>query len=253
MPIINGVSLNTIKKGEGVPVLALHGWGGSIASMQMVVERLAPLGYAVHALDFPGFGGSDLPPATWGVPEYARLVVAYMDDAGISQAHLIGHSFGGRVCIVMGADYPERVKKIVLADSAGVLAPPTTKTQVRQFLGRAMKGALTIPGLSVLQPSVGNWYRERYGSTDYKNAGPLRDTFVKIVTEDLTGYAARIKASTLLIWGDQDQETPIWQAEVLEKTIPDAGLVVFNGSGHFAYQERIGDFIRIAHTFFSGK
>ena len=96
------------------------------------------------------------------------------------------------------------------------------------------------------------WVRERYASEDLKNAGPLEDTFLRVVREDLVPRAARIKASTLLIWGDQDQDTPLWQAQVLEKTIPDAGLVVFKGAGHFAFQERIADFIRIVDTFFKG-
>lgn len=251
--LIDGLELNVKVQGTGAPVLALHGWGGSIASMQMVLDRLAPLGYQVHALDFPGFGASPVPPTAWGVPDYAQQVIHYMDTVGLARANLIGHSFGGRVSIVMGADYPNRVNRIVLTDSAGVLTPPSTKSLMRQSVGRAVKGAFSLPGLNVLKPAMEQWYRDQYGSEDYKNAGALRETFVKVVTEDLVPYASRIKASTLLVWGDQDQDTPLWQGQVLEKTIKDAGLVVFNGAGHFAYQERIGDFIRIVHTFFKGQ
>jgi pimeloyl-ACP methyl ester carboxylesterase len=253
MPQIDGIALNVKVQGQGAPVLALHGWGGSIASMQMVLDRLAPHGYQVHALDFPGFGATPPPPQAWGVPEYTQLVVKYMDAAGLSRANLIGHSFGGRVSIVMGADYPDRVRRIVLANAAGVLTPPSAKSQMRQSFGRAMKGAFSLPGLSVFKPRMEAWYRERYGSEDYKTAGALRETFVKVVNLDLVPYAARIKASTLLVWGDLDDATPLWQGQHLEKTIPDAGLVVFNGTGHFAYQERIADFIRIVHTFFKGE
>jgi pimeloyl-ACP methyl ester carboxylesterase len=53
-----------------------------------------------------------------------------------------------------------------------------------------------------------------------------------------------------LIWGDQDTDTPLWQGQQLEKLIPDAGLVVFKGAGHFAFQERLNDFVRIVDTFF---
>ncbi len=253
MPLIDGLELNIKVQGTGAPVLALHGWGASIASMQMVMDRLAPQGYQVHALDFPGFGQTPPPPEAWGVPEYTRFVVHYMDSIGLERANLIGHSFGGRVSIVMGADYPERVRRIVLTDSAGVITPPSTKSLMRQSVGRAVKGALSLPGLTVFKPAMEQWYRDRYGSEDYKNAGALRESFLKIVNEDLVPYAARIKASTLLVWGDLDQDTPLWQGQILEKTIPDAGLVVFNGAGHFAYQERIADFIRIVHTFFKGE
>ena len=251
MPMIAGVELNAKVQGAGFPVLALHGWGGSIASMQMVADRLS--GYAVHSLDFPGFGASGLPPQAWGVPDYARCILAYMDYAAIARAHLIGHSFGGRVSLVLGAENADRVGKIVLTSSAGVLSPKSPKTQVRRALGRALKGALTLPGLKAFQPTVQGWYRGRYESEDYRNAGPLRETFVKVVAQDLLPYAKRIKAPTLLIWGDQDQDTPLWQGQALEKAIPDAGLVVFKGAGHFAYQERLADFIRIVQTFFDGK
>lgn len=253
MPVIAGVELNVRVAGTGAAVLALHGWGGSIASMQPVLDRLSPLGYRVHALDFPGFGASAHPPTAWGVPDYARHVIAYMDAAGLERVNLIGHSFGGRVSIVLGADYPDRVRRIVLADSAGVITPTSARTQLRQSAGRTLRGAFSMPGLNAFKPAVESWYRERYGSDDYKNAGELRETFVKVISEDLVPRASLIRASTLLVWGDQDQDTPLWQGQLLEKTIPDAGLVVFKGAGHFAYQERIADFVRIVHTFFKGQ
>ncbi len=74
-----------------------------------------------------------------------------------------------------------------------------------------------------------------------------------VIRQDLLPYAARIKASTLLLWGELDRDTPLWQGQLLEKTIPDAGLVVFNGAGHFAYMERLPDFVRIVDTFLKGK
>ncbi len=251
--LVDGIELNARVVGEGPPVLVLHGWGAAIQSIAPIQDRLAPLGYRVHALDFPGFGQSGLPPTAWGVADYARFVIAYMDSVQLSRAHLIGHSFGGRVSIVLGADYPDRVHKIVLAASAGVLTLPSARQRLRQTVNRTLRRTFDLPGLNALQPTVQRWYRERYASEDYKNAGPLEETFLKVIREDLVPHAARIKASTLLIWGDQDQDTPLWQAQVLENTIRDAGLVVFKGAGHFAYQERINDFIHIVDTFLKGR
>src|SRR5258706_16087903 len=107
--------------------------------------------------------------------------------------------------------------------------------------------------MNVIEVRLRQWARDRYGSEDLKNAGPLEPIFRKVIAEDLVPRAATIKASTLLIWGDRDEETPLWQAQVLEKTIPDAGLVLLHGAGHFAYQERLADFIRIVDTFLRGK
>jgi pimeloyl-ACP methyl ester carboxylesterase len=78
----------------------------------------------------------------------------------------------------------------------------------------------------------------------------MRNTFVKVVNEDLLPYAARIKVPTLLLWGDRDEDTPLWQGQLLEKTIPDAGLVVFEGAGHYSYLDRLGETVRILDHFF---
>ncbi len=85
-----------------------------------VAERLAPLGYQVHLIDLPGFGQSDLPPQVWGVEDYQRFVVAYLDDRHLDRVAVLGHSFGGRIGLVLAAEHPERVSKMVLADAAGL-------------------------------------------------------------------------------------------------------------------------------------
>jgi len=233
---------------ERDPILLLHGWGGSIESMIGAAEGLAARGHYIHALDLPGFGRSAPPPegAAWGVDDYARIVLAYLDSAGVERVNLIGHSFGGRISLVLGADHAARVGKIVLADSAGVIAPPTARDRLLQ-MGKA---ALKLPGVNAFEGKLRQWGRERLGSADLKTAGVLEATFRRVIQEDLLPHAGRIAAPTLLIWGDQDQDTPLWQGQALEKAIPDAGLVVFQGAGHFAYQERLPDFLRIVDTFF---
>jgi pimeloyl-ACP methyl ester carboxylesterase len=251
--VLDGLIVAREVMGEGQPVLLLHGWGGRIESMQRVAERLAPLGYQVHNIDLPGFGRSAIPPETWGIADYARLATHYLDQAGLKPVSLIGHSFGGRIAIVLGADHPAYVGKMVLADSAGVLTPPTTAQRTRQALFRAANAMLSLPGLGAFQTRLRQWGRNRFGSEDLRTAGPLEPIFRRVIREDLLPFAATIKAPTLLIWGDQDQDTRLWQGQVLEKTIPDAGLVVFRGAGHFAYQERLADFVRIVDTFLKDK
>src|SRR5262249_9017294 len=108
-------------------------------------ERLAPLGYNVHSLDLPGFGRSTLPAAAWGVADYARLVVTYLASVNLKPVNLIGHSFGGRVSIVLGADYPGYISNIVLTDSAGVLTPKTPTQQLRESAFKVASSALSLP------------------------------------------------------------------------------------------------------------
>ncbi|HVO43395.1 MAG TPA: alpha/beta hydrolase, partial [Aggregatilineales bacterium] len=228
---LDGLTLAHEITGDGQNVLLLPGWRQPIESMQPVATRLAPHGYRTHTIDFPGFGRSPLPPGAWGVADYARLVTLYMDHFNLSPACVVGHSFGGRIGIVLGADYPGHVAQLVLADSAGVITPPTPAQQRRK---RAFDTFYALPLSDSFKTRVRAWARDRYGSDDLKAAGPLEPIFRAVVAEDLLPRAAHIKAPTLLIWGDKDDQTPLWQGKLLEKTIPDAGLVVFEGGGHFA-------------------
>lgn len=247
---VNGLETGTCVTGEGHPVVALHGWGGSIKSFWSVAEALAPLGFEIHLLDLPGFGQTGLPSETWGVADYMQFVLAYMDGNDLSCVDLIGHSFGGRISIMLAAEHPERVHKMVLADAAGLRTPPTLRQNLRQFAARTMRSTLNTLGLASVRTRLQQRYNQRYASEDFLNAGPLRETFVRVIEQDLTTYAIRIQAPTVLIWGDQDTDTPLWQGRRLEQLIPDAGLIVFNGAGHFSYLERLHDFVRITDHFF---
>src|SRR5688572_6310287 len=122
---VQNLNLNVEVNGEGDPVVLLHGWGGSVDSMRPTAQLLSQSGFKAYVLDLPGFGKSQLPPQAWDVPRYAAFVLDYLDTAGLEKVHLIGHSFGGRISLVMGAEYPDRVNKIVLVDSAGVRPQPS--------------------------------------------------------------------------------------------------------------------------------
>ncbi len=247
--IIGEVTAGAAVLGDGQPVVALHGWGGAIRSFWPVAEQLAPRGYQVHVLDLPGFGSSDLPPRPWDVTDYSRFVLSYLDTAGLARVNLIGHSFGGRIGLVLAADHPERVRKMVLASSAGIPTAPTLWQRVRSTGARAARITLDGLGMTDLRAWLQRRYNQRYASQDYLTAGALQETFVRVIRDDLSPYARRVQAPTLLIWGDQDADTPLWQGQRLEALIPDAGLVVFRGAGHFAYLERLPEFLRIVEHF----
>ncbi len=250
---VGGLRANVAVAGDGQPVVALHGWGASLESFWPVAERLAPLGYQVHVPDLPGFGQSEPPLQAWGVADYVTFVLAYLEDAALTRVAVLGHSFGGRVAMMLAADHPQRVTKMVLANSAGLRTPPTFSQQVRRVAARTARETLNAVGLRGLRARLQASYNDRYGSEDYRNAGRLRETFLRVIAEDMGSYAARIQAPTLLIWGDQDHDTPLWQGRRLEQLIPDAGLVVFRGAGHFSYLDRLNDYIRIVHHFLSSR
>ena len=87
------------------------------------------------------------------------------------------------------------------------------------------------------------------GSRDYKAASPImRKTLVNTVNEDLSMYAKQIEEPTLLIWGENDGEVPVSEAEDIEKIMPDAALIVLPGT-HYAYLENLYQVVNILHSF----
>jgi pimeloyl-ACP methyl ester carboxylesterase len=232
--------------GSGAPILLLHGWGGSIESMGMLFDDLAR-DHTVVAFDFPGHGESSLPPKAWGVAEYAESVRGVMDALHVHRPHIIAHSHGGRVTIKLATAYPDRVGKLVLVDSAGIRPPRSWRYYVRILLAKGGKALAKYCG------RFGAMARERIyraiASTDYANAGALRDTFVKLVNDDLTPLLSQIASPTLLVWGADDTETPLSSAKVMERLIPQARLVVLQNAGHFSYLDQYGKFRLIVRQF----
>jgi pimeloyl-ACP methyl ester carboxylesterase len=233
------------------PVLLLHGWGAHLELLQPFGERLARQGYRTYMPDLPGFGETAPPPVPWSVADYVAWVLAYLESQSLEQVYLFGHSFGGRLSLVLGADHAGRLHKIVLSDSAGVKPPSSPVGQVRLRTYKAVRDGLSKVGLRGLSDSLRSWYNQQYGSSDFQQvSGVMRETFVKVVNEDLLPAAARIRVPTLLLWGERDQDTPLWQAELLKKTIPDAGLVVYPGAGHYAYLDRMAEAAQVTAYFY---
>jgi pimeloyl-ACP methyl ester carboxylesterase len=248
---INGIEIAERVEGEGTPVLLLHGWGANIGLVWPLAEALIKHGYRCYVLDMPGFGKSPEPPQAWTVYDYAKFVVAYMDAHQLENVYLFGHSFGGRLALILGADYGERIKKIALSDAAGIRPKEEFWPSFRLKSYKAIRDVMAKIGLKSLSETLRDAYNKRYGSADFQAvSGVMRQTMVNVVNEDLLSYAARVKSPTLLFWGSKDEDTPLWMGQTLEKTIPDAGLVVHEGAGHYAYLERLAETVRVMDFFF---
>jgi pimeloyl-ACP methyl ester carboxylesterase len=228
--------------GAGPNVLLLHGWGASIDLYQGLLDRLAQH-FTVYALDMPGVGRSDEPPEAWCVDDYVDLVSAFIKEMGIKKTHLIGHSFGGRVITKMmnRPERPAEVDKIVFIDAAGIKPKKKLKTKIKVASYKAAKVIFNNPVMHFLYPDYLENMRKRNGSADYNAASPvMRATLVRVVNEDLKELLPGIDRPTLLIWGENDPTTPLKDGQEMERLIPDAGLVVAKGAGHFSYLEQPG-------------
>jgi pimeloyl-ACP methyl ester carboxylesterase len=243
---VDGAKLRYKMAGSGAPILLLHGWGGSIESMRVIFDDFVS-DHTVVAVDFPGHGASSLPPTAWGVTEYAESVLRVMDALQVQRPHIIAHSHGGRVTIKLATVHPDRVGKLVLVNSAGIKSPRSWRYYGRVVVAKGGKLLARYGG------RIGHMARERLyravASKDYASAGPLRETLVKLVNEDLTPLLPHIKSPTLLVWGADDTETPLASAKVMERLIPQARLVVFQNAGHFSYLDQYGKFRLIVRQF----
>jgi pimeloyl-ACP methyl ester carboxylesterase len=241
--------LHVVEFGEGhCELVWAHGWGHSHKNLLPVAAGLGNE-YHQYLLDLPGFGETPMPPDPWGTIEYAEYVAAWLREKPRVPRIWIGHSFGCRVGIRLACRYPELLDGLVLVAAAGL--------PIRRSLISRMRRGLRKRIFSVLKALAGTEaererLRQRWGSADYRNAGPLRATFVKVVNENLAGDAARVSLPVALIYGEADTETPVTMGQEFARLMPNAQLHVLQryghvdilGNGRFQLQSRINDFAR---------
>lgn len=247
---IDGQNMHFDETGpDGAPaVVLMHGWGCSHTTVASIAAILSPF-MKVYNLDLPGFGKSDEPSEVWGIEDYTLFVMKFINMLGLDSPVLIGHSFGGRIAILLSSRYP--IKKMVLVDAAGIKPKRTLKYYSKVYSYKMAKRLLPLLfGKERGQMLIEKW-RGKAGSSDYNNASPrMKAIMSRCVNEDLKSVMPFIKASTLLVWGEEDTATPISDAHIMEKLIPDAGLVAYPGCGHYSFLENPGGFRSVMNEFF---
>ncbi len=236
--IIDGMKIEYTEAGSGIPVLLLHGWGSSFEVYRGIMSALSDRCRLV-AINFPGCGGSDTMQEPWTLDDYCDLVIKFIKAVNLDNPIMMGHSHGGRVILKMVGSGMVTPPKIVLLDAAGLIPKKSAKQKMRARSFKIIKRILTLPLVRNYSEGLLDKARKHYGSADY-NAAPevLRKTMVSLVNTDLRELLPNIKSPTLLIWGENDTATPLEDAKVIEKLIPDAGLCVIKGTGHYSFCEK---------------
>ena len=254
---INGVNVYFERRGEGENrILVLHGWGCSGSFFHNAADAMKDCAFLIP--DLPGHGRSSCPDEPWGVEEYARCVYQLLKENAFLPCGIMAHSFGGRIALVLADQHPADFDRLVLTGCAGIRPEKTEAQKKREAEYKKEKRRLEtvgkIPFLRHYADVMTEDLRQRYGSADYKALSPqMRQTFSKIVENDLRPLLPGIQAQVLLIWGDKDTETPLWMGRTMEKEIPDAGLVVFENDDHFAFAHQWKRFAVIAERFFTDR
>lgn len=233
---------------DGPAVLLMHGWGCSHKTVKSISSILEPTMRIIN-VDLPGHGESDEPPGVWGVEDFTSLMEKFVNKLQLKDVALIGHSFGGRIALLMSSR--NNVSKVVLVDAAGIKPKRSLRYYWKVYSFKLIKNLILILyGKDRGKRKVEEW-RAKRGSADYRNSSPvMRAVMSKCVNEDLKHVMPKIKAPTLLVWGVEDTATPLSDAKIMEKLIPDAGLVAFDNCGHYSFLDNPIGFKAVIKSFF---
>ncbi len=229
----------------------LQGWGTGMDLYDFAAGCIND-GYRVVQFDFPGFGESDEPREPWRPADYADFFCSLMEALDIREAVLIGHSYGGRVIFKLAGreDLPFEISRIVLIDSAGVMPERSAAQKRRVKRYKIMRNFLTSKPVHAMFPEVIDYWMSQQGSDDYRNSSPMmKKCLVMAVNEDQKAEMPDVKQDTLLIWGDLDDATPIGDAKIMEELIPEAALVVLEGTGHYSFLEKPQQFRGVIRSY----
>ncbi len=247
---VDGAHVRYLDKGQGPPVVLLHGFASSLETWDLVVPELART-HRVIAVDLKGFGWSDRPEGDYSPAAEARLVIKLLDQLGVKRAAFVGHSWGSSVTLALALAAPERVSRIALYDAWVYEAQlPTTFLMARaDGLGELLfslfydqrsderialafynKELVTEPLVEAVELSQG-----RPGTTAAALAAVRGQRF----TEQEARYRT-IDKPVLLLWGREDVVTTLKFGERLARDLPHARLVVYPQCGHFPMLEAKG-------------
>lgn len=258
---VKGLNIRYREEGEGKLLLLLHGWGSNIDLFDGIF-RFASSAYRVTAPDMPGFGKSEEPEEPFSLDDYVDFVSGFLEEVypGEKEVIALGHSHGGRVILRMlsrmadGEEFSFSVPKVILTDSAGIRRERTAEQEKKVRRYKTYRKILEKSGITKVDPKAVDRLQKKFGSADYAAASPvMRASMVKVVNEDLSGELPKIKTPALLIWGSADTDTPLEDGRKMEELMPEAGLAVIEGAGHYSFLEQplwynriLGSFLGIA-------
>ena len=226
-----------IQKGTGRDLVFFHGYLSSKESFTAQIEYFSRF-YRVTAFDFLGFGQSAPLKEAFSVSDYAEWTKALLDALKIERPHVVAHSFGCRVAVKMAKGDGQVFDKMLLTGPAGVI------------LKRGFGYKLKVKAYRLVKKFAPNYAEKHFGSTEYRSLPPvMRESYKKIVNEDLRADAREISNEVLMVVGEEDKTTPIEEAEANLVCLENGWIKRMEG-GHFAFAEHPLAFNLIAEEFF---
>lgn len=226
---------------RGTPLILIHGLGGSAEAWVGLLPKLSEE-YLVYAPDLPGFGETPLAPEGYTIRTHALYIKRFLDALGYPRAVLVGNSLGGWIATMFATDYPERVERLYLLNSAGLKREgghspyATTREEAQRSMeyvtGRSFSGRL--PGF-LLDALVRNAQMPAYrGYIEHYDA-----------SEELDTRLGQVKTPTTIIWGMEDGLFPLSCAYDFKRGIANSRLILLPGVGHVPQSQATAEVARI--------
>lgn len=235
---VQGIRVHTFVLGpeNGAPVVLVHGLGGRSEDWARLAPVLARKGYRVYLPDLPGYGRSEQPANfSYSVPDEAAVVVGLMDALGLKQVDLGGWSMGGWIVQRIAGTHPERVKRLMLFDSAGLYFRPEWNTAL--FVPRTAAELDQLDALLMPHPPhVPGFVARDILRVAGRNGWVIRRALATMLTgRDVTDQLLPgLKMPVLLVWGSEDRITPLKQGEAIHELVPQSQMLLAHGCGHLA-------------------
>lgn len=235
--------------GEGKPIVFLHGWGGTSKSFYKL-QTLLSKGYKTISFDMPGFGETDIPSSAWGVEDYMNFTLECLEKFKITSYYLVGHSFGGRVAILLAAKHPEKLSGLALISAAGIKHKKLPEEKALAAVASLGKYIMSFPLARALKEPARYIFYKLIRRQDYVLAkGIMKETMKNVIAQDLREYLPLIKTKTLIVWGDKDMITPLKDGYAMQKEIPGAVLKIIKGGSHYLPRKNPQELFRFIYMF----
>lgn len=227
---------SVLQCGSGEDVLFLHGYGATKECFLRQIKYFSDF-YRVTAFDFWGFGESESPSVPWSLDDYAAHTLELMEEHGVTKPRVLAHSFGARVAVKAESLAPT-FRSLVLTGAAGI------------NLGHGWLYHAKIRAYRAVKKIAPGFAERRFGSEEYRRLDPIaRETYKRIVNEDLRTAAEKIAVPTLLIYGERDRTTPVKVGEAYAGRIARSELCVLPDCGHFPFLDDPLTFHRLTEEF----
>jgi len=226
---VNGLDIYYKIIGEGKPFLILHGWSSKSDKWEEVAKILGQKGFKVVIPDLPGFGKSDMPEIPWNLDNYVNFIEEFTKIINLEKFILAGHSFSGGISIKYTIKHSEDVEKLFLLAPACIRRDSFKKRFFRMF-SKLFKVYSFIPGYKLLRKA---FYKFIVRKSDYQYTdGIMKETYLKIINEDLSVILDKVITRTIIIWGDKDDVVPLEQGKEINSKIPGSKLVIIPRADH---------------------